>query len=90
MNALKRRAELVGDIREDLSLGANGLRYTVGHVVERIRHLSELIGPIGVDARREVAGAEGVCRAHEVSERFYEVGSIAGLEETRALLASRC
>ncbi len=28
--------------------------------------------------------------AHEVSERFYEVGSIAGLEETRAWLASRC
>ena len=28
--------------------------------------------------------------SHEVNERFYEVGSIAGLEETRALLASRC
>lgn len=33
--------------------------------------------------------AAGELAGHEVTERFYEIGSVAGLEETREFLAER-
>ncbi|MFB3892146.1 MAG: sugar phosphate nucleotidyltransferase [Phycisphaerae bacterium] len=56
------------------------------------REAFDFIEPAGACDLAEVysrALAAGRLAAYEVSERFYEIGSVQGLEETRALLSGR-
>jgi NDP-sugar pyrophosphorylase family protein len=84
-------------------VGGRIVAYDKRHPTARMRHLDYGLGVFASSAfalgpdREAYDLAEvyqellerGELAAHEVSERFYEVGSVAGLEETRRYLAAQ-
>ena len=74
-DARERRAQLVRDVREQLLLRAEQRGHAIGHLVERARHLAELVVPceprarLDVGRRRTRARCRDSVRSGRVNER---------------------
>jgi hypothetical protein len=88
MDARERRPQLVRHVREQLPLGLQQTADPLAHLVERARHVAELIGALERSTRREIASGDTPRSACQHAERSHdparrEISARADHEGTR-------